>query len=351
MKKNVEEDLIPVNKKQFYEGSKAALHIKGVLINKDYKRAVVHALFADELRLYLMNKYRWDENVWKMIDWESMEHPLGMLKGLHKMTVYKLVHLWQPTNRYVARTEGRTFQTGQCPHCEEEDSQLHYIRCQSDFYNEARSCAWKKFCSKMKRYKHEKTLLRIIWIGIQNWVYNDFDEELPKENDVSQAEYEVLKEAFHQQSEIGWNHFLVGRISNKWRRYYEMRTDGEHSEGRGVAFGRTLVEGIWTYTLQVWKWRNESVHGERGGYSKRDELVIRECVEEVYGNLRNELSDEDAWLFQKSVRIRKSQAIPQILGWMERVLCGIDEYVCENNPIAVKVSQILHRMSVASIYQ
>ena len=78
---------------------------------------------------------------------------------------------------------------------------------------------------------------------------------------------------------------------------------------------------------------------------------IRNSVEDVYNELRQSISQEDEWLFEKSVRIRKSQAIPQILGWMERVLVSVNETECENNVIALRVAQILQRMSVTCLYQ
>ena len=38
-----------------------------------------------------------------------------------------------------------------------------------------------------------KTMLHIIWIGIQNWVYDNFDEALPRGEEVSVDEFEMQK--------------------------------------------------------------------------------------------------------------------------------------------------------------
>ena len=138
-------------------------------------------------------------------------------------------------------------------------------------------------------------MLRIIWIGIQNWVYNDFDGPLPQGDEVSNEEHQVLREAFVDQSKIGWNHFLVGRLAKGWRRYYELRTSREdNSGGKAIAFGRTLVESIWSYTIQVWKRHNESVHSKKGSYSKSDEESICDCAQEMYEDLSRIISEEDA---------------------------------------------------------
>ena len=56
-------------------------------------------------------------------------------------------------------------------------------------------------------------MLRIIWFGIQNWVYNDFNEALTRGDDANIEEFEKLKIAYKAQTDIGQKHFLVGRTS------------------------------------------------------------------------------------------------------------------------------------------
>ena len=340
------------NEKQFYAGAKAVLQVGGVIVNKDYKGVILRALFADELREYLKNKYEWNDRVWDTIDWNIMEAPLGKLKGQRKVTIYKLVHLWQPTDRYKMRNEDGLGSEGKCTHCGEIDEQLHYMRCKNEYFKDARTYAWKRFCEKMKAYRREETFFRVIWIGLQNWIYEDFNEELPKGDEITDEEYRALRRAFCDQERIGWDHFLVGRMAKGWREYFEMRSvESPIREGRGIAFGRKLVESIWIYTLQVWRWHNESVHGKRGGYSKCDEEDVRKCVCEIYNEKNRIISDEEAWLFEKSVRIRESQPIPQILGWIERVLVGVNVDEVGNNPILCRAQQVLQRVCVACSYK
>ena len=73
---------------------------------------------------------------------------------------------------------------------------MHYMQCKSDYFKEARTFAWKIFCEKMKPYIKEETMIRIIWIGIQKWIYNDFEESLPKGNETSNRKYVALQHAF-----------------------------------------------------------------------------------------------------------------------------------------------------------
>ena len=350
-RRNVVAGLAEAECKQYYAGTKAMLRVGCVLINKDYKRAINNALFADEMRAYLMKKYEWNRGTFQKIDWSSMEGAVDKLHGLHKVTVLKLLHFWQPTGKYVHRNEGDSFGSVKCCHCDTLDTHLHYMACKSDYFREARSFAWKRFCESMKKYKKEESLLRAIWIGIQHWIYGDFHESLPQGEDITEVEYEALVRAFNAQTEIGWEHFLTGRVAKEWSEFYSRRVEeATLRDGLTKAFGRTLINSVWIFTLQVWKRRNESVHGSSGRYSARDETALRKCVVEIYDHLQRQVSVEDEWLFNTHVRIRSGQPVPQLVGWLERVLLGFDENVRENNNILQGATHILRRICKATLY-
>ena len=144
---------------------------------------------------------------------ESFGEFAGKNRGLHKININELINFWQPTGFNVRRNHQKVTSTSKCTEYQEMDDQMHYMKCKSKYFSEARTFAWKRLNQKMKRYKREETLLRVIWIGIQNWIHNDFEGELPRGDDVTSEEFEALKLAYENQNKIGWKHFLVGRIS------------------------------------------------------------------------------------------------------------------------------------------
>ena len=66
-----------------------------------------------------------------------------------------------------------------------------------------------------------------------------------------------------------------------------------------IAFGKTLLQSAWNFTLHVRKCHNEEVHGQ-GKYSANDIASLKKCVIEIYEKLRAYVSEEDEWLFNKS---------------------------------------------------
>ena len=285
------------------------------------------------------------------IDWQALEMALTNKKGIHRVTINKLMHFWQPTNKYVNRNRRHGANASLCPECTSVDEQMHYMRYHSAYFTEARTFAWKRFCDSMKYYKKEETLLRIIWIGLQNWIYNDFDEELPRGDEINNEEYLALVSAYNMQTEIGWEHFLVGKITSQWKKYYEMRLpESKERYGKVLAFGRTLVNGIWTFTLNVWKRHNEAVHGKSGKYSNRDIASLREFVKDIYENMGTLVSTEDEWLFRMEVKIRTAQPVPQLVGWLERVLWCFEDNDRKTYPVINRSKRLLHNIYLSSIY-
>ena len=349
-REEAQEGFIPLERKQTYEGSLATLQIRGTVINKDLKKMVQEALYAREMKRYMMNKYGWDENAFNNIDWTVLEMALKKKKGIHRVTIIKLLHFWQPTNRYVQRNERRRQVEARCPECECNDDQMHYMQCRSEYFTEARAYAWKRFCEHMKWYTEEVTLFQIISIGIKHWIYGDFEESLPKGDELSDGEYEALVRAYDHQNLIGWNHFVVGKFSKCWCKYYALRVpESKEKQGKVLAFGQKLVESLWILTLTVWQRHNEAVHGKKGKYSARDEVGIRECIKKIY-DLKPLVLPEDEWLFNIGVKIRSEQQVPQMIGWIERVLLCFSDDVRQENEVLTRAKHILYRMCKSTVF-
>ena len=115
----------------------------------------------------------------------------------------------------------------------------------------------------MKKYKRNETMIKIMWIGVKRWVYDEVDEDIPRGDEVNDDQFKALKSAYQYQGDIGWSNFIVVRISKHWSKYYELRLkEDEEKNGKVMAFARDLVRATWKFTLLVWLSHNEKVHGK-----------------------------------------------------------------------------------------
>ena len=350
-RENVEKSLQYTYPKQFFEGAQAMIKIDGSFVTKDLKNSIHKALYQSNLEDFLIGKYNWAKETFANIDWKSMESSLNGTQGLAKTTIIKMMHRWQPTNSYVQRNDRRPVSDAKCHVCDQTDDQWHYLSCKSTHFTEARAHAWCKFCSQMKKYRHLESFLRIIWIGIQNWIYRDFTEALPQSDEVSDQQYQILVQAYHHQADIGWNHFFVGRISKTWTEYYATTIpEDKMKQGKLLAFGKKMVEAAWHMSLDIWKSHNGLVHGDGSGLSTQDIKAIHNCVTELYTEKQKFLNAEDEWLFDESERIKHTRPIPQLMGWIERVLACIPVEQQKDIEVFYKAQHILHRMCMSSIF-
>lgn len=158
-----------------------------------------------------------------------------------------------------------------------------------------------------------KTLLRIIWIGIQNWIHQDFDKPLVKGDNVSNVKYDAIKKVYGMQAVIGQDHFVAGKIEKGWKEYYTLRLpDSKEKAEQVIAFSRTMVASIWVYTLMVQKSHNKGVHDKRGSFSDRQIYNLKRCRIDIYETIHTKVNTEDEWLFREEARTRVEQPVPQI---------------------------------------
>ena len=80
------------------------------------------ALYKKDMIEYLVEKYKWNDEVVRDIDWNSMEFLINKQQGLYRTTLYRLIHYWQPTNSYVQCNHRKKTCKALCTKCENQTS-------------------------------------------------------------------------------------------------------------------------------------------------------------------------------------------------------------------------------------
>jgi len=73
-----------------YAGSKAMLHINGVWITSKYKNEIYKARRTKEMRRYCKDKYKWTDEVFDSVHWESIRTVRAKSKQTKKMQTCKI---------------------------------------------------------------------------------------------------------------------------------------------------------------------------------------------------------------------------------------------------------------------
>ena len=344
------EDLIELPRKQFFPDSKIALHIKGNIVSRNLKEAVHQAVNDENLKKFLKGKYDWTDDTFNSIDWNAISAVLYKKPMTYVISITKLIHRWQPTNKVVARyTKGKT--TSNCCLCENVEHQHHYMTCTHNIYKTARKNAWLAFKRKMKKWQINDDVFRYMWYGLKSW---SEEEEIPdleelRRSDIPQAEKIIT--AFQEQTKIGWKHFALGRVTKIWKQLFidNFRKDN-YPEEKAEAAMKALVEALWAMMLTVWKKRNDVEHGENLAYSKKDLRMIDEIIDKIYMEIKNKVSEKDSWIFEKSADERKKDTIINTITWIEIVYAMYILDKKETEELRLGTEYILHRICVGSIF-
>ena len=78
--------------------------------------------------------------------------------------------------------------------------------------------------------------------------------------------------------------------------------------------------------------------------------MIHDCIKAIYNDLEKRINKEDEWLFNASSKIKMKVPIPQVIGWMERVLLCVSDDEKKKYEALYKTSHILKRLCMNSIY-
>ena len=129
----------------------------------------------------------------------------------------------------------------------------------------------------------------------------------------------AIKEAYDQQSRIGWQHFFLGRLAKKWRRCISLgyRPDDEKADGKTEGCVRSIIESLWRMMLNIWKVRNDIEHGNNKSHSSRDIRILVELIDDLYDRFKDCATGDDEWIFKTTTKTeRKKQTVEKMATWV-----------------------------------
>ena len=141
-----------------------------------------------------------------------------------------------------------------CPRCKTSDESVtHVTVCP----HPSALDAWKEQISTFQQWlRSQKTRGDIIEAIIRNL------RKLRKSGGIYGHHYQDsdMREAVKEQDNIGWDHFLLGRISNRWSRIQDRHYKCIHSRRTGERWAADLIMKVWKFHWSMWNHRNECLH-------------------------------------------------------------------------------------------
>ena len=181
------------------------ISVEDVPVVSDIKNGIYDSIYEEIILSYYQDHGIIYKEYWEKIDWNSMEKAMINSTIARRLWFSKFV-----TNNCAVGTtmlKRKKRDSDECPRCGKvHEDNIHVIQCDDTQAKETWSEATISLLDYMYKLKTHDDVIQSITSCMTAW--RD-QRELPEFNDYS---YD-LQQALREQTEIGWNNFMFGRLS------------------------------------------------------------------------------------------------------------------------------------------
>ena len=256
--------LIPHDLNNQFPSTHIKIFWKSTPIHSGIYTKSITAFTSQDLIHYMKATYKWNLSTQEKIWWKIHGRSLQSLKPSVRQIIQKfLFDYWATNERESKIVHHRNPTCERCRlHIETTD---HVIQCEQ--INNIQM--WVAMIDKLKEFfKKSRTppaLEIVILAGLNAW---HIGQAPPNIESICPSASKKLEAAYKEQNQIGWGHFLRGRISLLWANFINFEIDLNNQEGRTKKFkyksaeewGINLILIQWMYIQKIWIERNQEVH-------------------------------------------------------------------------------------------
>ena len=244
--------------------AKAAFYIQGNLITNNIKQRMMVAGQREKITGYLRDRNQWTQETVEAIDWEMYSVALDRVFKASKSRFARIIkfnHNLQNTGRqkklFTARSVTEPAASDRCPLCgRQEETTMHLYWCSDESLKDIRE----EGIHELEEELRDRHIPGNMWKAIARGIW-----AVQSENDPTDWEppNTAIAEAYKEQTVIGWQHFLKGRLSKKWGTLLQQWYSANPAWRRLETKRRTLlilIGRLWTIYDQLWCHRCDVVH-------------------------------------------------------------------------------------------
>ena len=286
-------------------------HIRGATITRRFDQAVHSAVHLPPLCSHYCNKFKWTQDTFYSIDWDSFSSVYTKYTrtrtffhkfGWKQLPVGSLLHEWRFCHDH------------RCPSCSSDlEDDDHLFQCEHHARASWRSSLFRQILNRFESFL-DPTLLVIIRIGLTSYFtdcHPDFHLHFPE--GYSTTPYAQL---IDQQSQIGWGHFLRGKLSYEWGTLQHIHASryNLHSESKGWI--PTLIRLFASESFRLWELRNGCRHGtDASSRAFASAELAKRQLTALY-SLKEQMLPQDRIIFRSSLATHLTETTQQIRSWI-----------------------------------
>ena len=121
--------------------------------------------------------------------------------------------------------------------------------------------------------------------------------------------------AMKEQESIGWDHFLLGRLSGKWLEIEFRETYNKKPE----TWAQDLICQLLQMGVELWKYRNQLIHGNDNEISLIQADTTQRLVDHLYNTLQGMENRDSQWLFTRPEDNSIFTLYSQQIAWLDGI--------------------------------
>lgn len=205
-----------------------------------------YAALSPALRTHFKKKYKLSETTIESIDWEVHSKALNRQHTTMRKTITQFIHRWLPTHGHPGTKHDITTK---CPGCHTaEETNDHFLLCT----NTEIQIEWQQQIHQvyddLQKLQLDPILTYYTILAIDQWKTISKPEQPP-------FCYDKYYQLFREQSMIGWDHVIYGRLTKSWVDIQNDYSSNNANGPNGISLISKAISKIYQLVYHVWKYR------------------------------------------------------------------------------------------------
>jgi hypothetical protein len=228
----------------------------------------------------MMDNLGWSESMYQSVDWIQTGRAMRTYDYNDQVRIRKIRHKWLPTNKM--RNRWAEHIPNECPLCKRNEPQEHIYRCQHPTRRKIVNEELINVISKLRKNGTNSQLCDIISKAIIAWVQTG-----KTTYDIPMCLSANITQTIASQNLIGWDNFMSGFISKKWKPLIAATTEKTDTRNPAEQWYNSTFKIVNDFSIKIWIQRNNDMHNdvEEKKWTKELQELFAE-IENLYGRAK-----------------------------------------------------------------
>ena len=286
------------------------IHHRQQTITSPYISTLYYSIYCQKIYQYWINKSILTQFTITSVDWFHLGKAMRSLTNNRKQWITKFI-----TNTFGVGVKMKQWgkrNSDYCPHCNHPEDNIHVLQC----FSLQASITWALSIQRLKasltRKQIQPSLIHIILIMLNTWRQH----QRIRLRHVSNQWLHLLQD----QSELGWNNFMMGRLSTTWKDILNSPTTYINNQlPPHPPSPKYIITQIWNFSYSMWDCRNAYLHDPAVNHPLLREYKINLELQKEYNLGSDTLQDQDKYLYRSTLAQLLNKSTSNKTEWLQTV--------------------------------